>query len=68
MPVLLKSNEYWGRRFGGFSWSVPKGHDRPFGLALFQKKWGNGSQNSATRGRTKSRVRQNNRNPLVRVY
>lgn len=53
MPIRIGSNEFWGRRFGGyFNPFVPKGQKEPFGFAINTSKFGSRQSNSGTSANT----------------
>lgn len=45
-PVILKSNEYWGRRSGKYVEAKPKGCALPWGFCFQQQQFGSGRDNS----------------------
>ena len=56
-PVLLKSNQFWGRRSGFISHDRPKGHSTEWGPCFKLPRGGStgGSNNNGPVGRRKSR-------------
>jgi len=50
-PQNLTSNEFWGRKSGGFSTYVPKGHKKPIGNCFTQSQWGVGRENNTPKKR-----------------